>query len=130
MNLYNFFLLILSFICTLSEALPAGSSQCVPVNEDGAALRMTNGAGISLFSNQVRINIVDSHIEPSSFYPWGGFTVSIHNDYCLPLRIFFNLPNGQREERVISARTTSPRAFVHRGVIQGAIVRVAIQDYF
>jgi hypothetical protein len=128
MKLYNVFLLILSSTCTLSGASPVRSSQCVPVNEDGAALRMTNGAGISLFSNQVRINIVESYIEPSTFYPFGGFTISFHNDFCHALRVTFDFLNGRNFEALFSPWTSSARFVIPRGAGQGSIVRVSIRD--
>jgi hypothetical protein len=129
MNLYNFFLLILSFTCTLSGALPARGNQCVPVNEDGAALRMRNGAGISLFSDQIRINVVESYREPSLRFPRGGFTVSIVNDYCLYIQVTFHFQNGETYERTIGSRSSAPQAFIPIGVGQGDIIRISIHDY-
>jgi hypothetical protein len=129
MKLYNFLLLILSFACTLSGALPAGNNQCAPVNEDGAALRNTNGAGISLFSNQIRINIVQAYYAPTQRYPWGGFVVSIINDYCLYIEVTFRLPDGRSYTQRVSPRSSVLDALIPRGVQQGAIIHVSVHDY-
>jgi hypothetical protein len=98
------------------------------MNADGAAIRMTNGAGVSLLSNQVRINIVEAHVDPTTWHPFGGFTVSIHNDFCLWVHVTFTLPDGQRFDQTISPRSSNPRAFIPHAVAQGAIVRVSVHD--
>jgi hypothetical protein len=128
MKLYNFFLLILSFTCTLSTALPAGSSQCVPVNADDAPLRNINGAGISLFSNQVRINIVQAEIEPGGITPYGGFMVSIINDYCRAIAVTFRWPSGETFVRAVSPGSSWLRSLIPRRAAQGTIFHVSIHD--
>ena len=128
MKLYNFFLAILSFGFALSAPLPAPGS-CSAVNEDDGTMRMASGAGVSLFSNQVRINIVDSLIEPSTSYPWGGFTVSIHNDYCLTISVTFHLPNGESYDHTVSAYSSTSRALIPHRVPHGDVVHVSIADH-
>lgn len=128
MKLYSFFLLTLSFICTLSAALPA-SSRCVPINEDGAPLRIVNGAGISLFSNQVRINVEQQFLQPTTFYPYGGFVVNIINDYCRTIFITFRWPNGAMITRAVGAGSVWPHEVIPRSADPSGMLRVAISDH-
>src|SRR4051812_26403867 len=97
MKLLSFFLLILSFICTLSEALPAGGSQCVPVNEGGGTLRNINGAAVSAFSDRVQIVVAQASVEPSSRHPFGAVFVDIFNQHCLRVRVEIVLPDGRNQ---------------------------------
>ena len=101
-----------------------------PINEDDAALRNSNGAGISLFSNQVRINIAQAYLEPSAFYPHGGFSVNIVNEYCLPVWVTFTLPNGQSYNEHVSAHTQRSNVVIPRNAAQGAVLHVSIEDAF
>jgi hypothetical protein len=129
MKLYNFFLFILSFVCTLSSALPA-NGQCAAIRSEDAPLRNMNGAGISLFENQVRINIAESYVEPSERAPTGGFTVSVHNDHCTSILVVFRTPapDARSYQQVLAAGASSIRGLIPRIVERGAIIRVTILD--
>lgn len=130
MKLYNFFLLILSFICTLSGALPARGGQCVPANEGGGAIRNSNGATVSAFQNQVRVRIVQSYLEPSSWYPHGGIFIDVVNDYCLRVRVDFALPNGNSYSFFVGARSAILSQAIGEHIQQGAVIHVTIEDAF
>jgi hypothetical protein len=129
MKLNNFYLLFLSFICSLSGVLSA-PSQCVPVNLDGAAVRNINGASSSFFSNQITIRVVQSYIEPSTWMPFGGILVDINNQYCLPIRVTFTLPNGQIHQVTVNARTNVPRIHVSGHVNQGDVMHIDVHDAY
>jgi hypothetical protein len=120
---------MLSFICTLSNAL-SQPNQCAPINADNAPIRNLNGAGISLFDNEVRINIVDSYIAPSADHPSGGFTVSVINDYCSPIKVIFKTPDGPSYNQVLPHGSSSGRTLVPLRVAHGGILRVTILDHW
>lgn len=128
MKLHSFFLVILSFICTLSVAAPV-RNQCQPVNADDAALRNSNGAGLSLFSNQVRINIDQAYVAPSSWNPHGGFTVNVINDYCLSISILFEFPHGGNFRQTVPARTHMSGLLIPHAVGQGGNMQVSVTDF-
>jgi hypothetical protein len=130
MKLYNFFLLTLSLICTLSEALPAGGGQCVPVNADGASLRNSNGAMLSLFSNQIRVRVVQSYIEPSTTMPFGGIFVDVTNDYCLRIRVEFRMSDGATYAFFVGGRSAIIRTLIPRAIAHNDIIHVSIHDAF
>jgi hypothetical protein len=129
MKLNTFFLLIISFICTLSEALPAGG-QCVPANEGGGAIRNANGATVSAFQNQVRVRIVNSYIEPSSWAPWGGIFIDVVNDYCLRVAVTFALPDGNHHTFYVGARRAILSQLLPGHIPHNAVMQVTIEDAF
>jgi hypothetical protein len=129
MKLYNFFLLILSFICTLSDARP-GQSLCVPLNEGGGFLRVANGATVSAFSDQVRIRVVQDYMEPSVAYPLGGLMVDIINEYCLRVRVTFIRPDGRRQVFIVRGRDVSLNTWLRGHLAHNTIIQVIIEDRF
>jgi hypothetical protein len=126
MKLHNF-LLILSLICTLSDARP-GQSLCVPVNEGGGTLRVANGATVSSFSNQVRIRVTQAYLEPSVAYPLGGVLVDIVNEFCLRVRVTFVLPDGRRQVFNVDGRDLLLSAYLRGHLAHNAIIQVIIED--
>jgi hypothetical protein len=132
MKLHTFFLLIISFACTHLEALPARGNQCVPVNTGGGALRNINGYAISAFSDQVRVVVVQSHVEPGTGHPFGGVLVDIFNDHCLPVRVSFTSAIPQLWDRnwVLSPRDRVRDGLVSGQVPQGGIINVRIEEEY
>jgi hypothetical protein len=132
MKLHTFFLLILSFTCTLLEALPARGNQCVPVNTGGGALRNINGYAISAFSNQVRVVVVQSYVEPGPGQPWGGILVDIINQHCLRVRVTFtsSLPQVHSRDWVLRPSETVRGGLISGHVAQGGIINVRIEEEY
>jgi hypothetical protein len=125
-NLCNFFLLFLS--CTISAALPAGGRCVVPTNSDNSSIRNINGASVPLLSNQVIVTIAQAHIDQTSSYPFGGFVVTIQNDYCIRVEVRFTLPNGDRHNVLVGARSNSGRVTIPERVAQGGVLHVEATD--
>jgi hypothetical protein len=127
MKLHNFFLFFLSFICTLSNALPASNNQCAAIHVDQAPLRNLSGLGISFFSDQVRIVIVDSYVSGTAEHA-AGFTATVVNDYCTAIMVIFKTPGGPSFQQVIQPGHASRRSVIPYQVPHGGVLYVTITD--
>jgi hypothetical protein len=129
MKLYSAILPTLLFLCTLSSAVPV-RSRCGPsdVVRD-ALLRNRNGASIGLLSNELRMNVVQSHIDPTSWHPLGGFMISIINDYCLSVEITFRFSDGTIYRQYIHSRSIMNNVVIPHATTEGRMVQVTVQEF-
>jgi hypothetical protein len=75
------------------------------------------------------MNIGQSYIQPSSYNPFGGFTISIINDYCLTIYVLFQFPNGGNFRQTVGARSRVMGLLIPHALIQGALMHITVHDH-